>query len=471
MNDERSNADRLSRSIDHLHAGEADDAETPEARLAADLHRLAASIEPPADLMQRLLPPLHTNGQPARPYHHTVHEERLMTAVPAHAHAQAKSARLPLTLAAAAAAVFLLLIVLLGQPNGQPVAAPIVAQAATDTPTPIPTETPTPTAAAGVMQTSLPLPAGAYVADLRPETLARLRATGMEWVAVNLPFEIRSGLDSLELASMVISAVHAQGLRIMLTVTGAPLDMMSHRETYTQDYASFIGRVAALSPDAIQVWTEPNIDVNWLTGEISPSAYVQLLRAAYAAIKAADPKVMVISAAPAPTSAQAIVSDHVVNDDTFYTLMAQANAADVADCIGVHYVEGIVPPDATSGDSRGETGTRYLATMLERAAAPFRERGDDVPLCITELGYVSPEGLPEPLPDDFAWANETTLAEQSAWLAGAIDLMSGLSSSQIRLVLVYNFNSASPAIYAHGYSMLRPDGSCPTCDAIAALRR
>ena len=87
MNDERSNADRLSRYVDDLHANDAEAATTPEAQLAADLHRLAASIEPPADLMQRLLPPLHTNGQPAQPQP-TSHEERLMTAV--HAHAQTR---------------------------------------------------------------------------------------------------------------------------------------------------------------------------------------------------------------------------------------------------------------------------------------------------------------------------------------------------------------------------------------------
>jgi len=474
MNDEQSNADHLSDFVDRINAGHGDAPNSPEAQTAAALHHMASRIEPPADLMQRALPPLQPNGQIKRPAP-TIHEDYPMTTI-TQGHPSQRPARpiaIPLTLAAAVAAVLLLLSVLLGLPNGQHTAAPIIVQASTETPTPAPMLTPTPTPApiAAPVSVSLPLPVGAYVADFSDETLTRLRAMGMEWVAVNLPFEIASGLDSLHLASLIISAVHAHDMRIMLTVTGTTLDMMAHRETYTDDYASFIGTVAGLSPDAIQVWNEPNIDVNWITGEIDAVAYVELLTGAYEAIKDANPDVMVISAALAPTSAQAVMSEHVVNDDTYYALMAQAGAAEAADCIGVHYVEGIVAPDATSGDSRGEAGTRYLTTMLERAAAPFRERGDAVPLCVTELGYISPEGLPEEMPDPFAWANETSVDEQARWLAGSIVLMSGLSSKEVRLVVVFNYNSVSPAAYQHGYSMLRPDGSCPACEAIAALRR
>ncbi|MCC6614191.1 MAG: hypothetical protein IT320_11985 [Anaerolineae bacterium] len=472
MNDEQFNADDLSDFVDRLHAGREETPASPEAQTAADLHHLASRIVPSANLMQRALPPLQSNGQLKRPKPN-LHEDYPMTTIAHDLPGQRPTRRLtiPLTLAAAVAAVFLLLSVLLGLPNGQPTAAPIVVQASTPTPAQLLKPTPTPTPGAVAAPPALPLPVGAYVADLSDETLAQLRAMGMEWVAVNLPFEIASGLDSLQLASMLISAVHAHDMRILLTVTGTKLDMMAHRETYTDDYASFIGTVAGLAPDAIQVWNEPNIDVNWIAGEIDAVAYVDLLTGAYEAIKAANPDVMVISAALAPTSAQSVMSEHVVNDDTYYTLMAQAGAAEAADCIGVHYVEGIVAPDTTSGDSRGESGTRYLTTMLERAAAPFRERGDVVPLCVTELGYISPEGLPEEMSDPFAWANETSVDEQARWLAGSIVLMSELSSKQVELVIVFNYNSVSPAAYHHGYSMLRPDGSCPACDAIATLQQ
>jgi hypothetical protein len=53
----------------------------------------------------------------------------------------------------------------------------------------------------------------------------------------------------------------------------------------------------------------------------------------------------------------------------------------VADCIGVQSVEGVVPPDQASSDPRGNEGTRYLPTMIERAAAPFAD--SELPLCFT----------------------------------------------------------------------------------------
>ena len=37
-------------------------------------------------------------------------------------------------------------------------------------------------------------------------------------------------------------------------------------------YVSFLGGVAGLGPDAIEVWNEQNIDFEWPAGEIDPRA-------------------------------------------------------------------------------------------------------------------------------------------------------------------------------------------------------
>ena len=88
------------------------------------------------------------------------------------------------------------------------------------------------------------------------------------------------------------------------------------------------------------------------------------------------------------------------------------------------------------------------------------------PLCFTEIGYVSPEGFP-PLPGGFAWAGDTSVAEQAAWLGQAVDLAAG--SGVVRLFIVWNvdftqYNSDPQG----GYAIIRPDGSCPACGAIAS---
>ncbi|MEJ2751057.1 MAG: hypothetical protein P8183_24600, partial [Anaerolineae bacterium] len=69
-----------------------------------------------------------------------------------------------------------------------------------------------------------------------------------------------------------------------------------------EEYVQFLAGVAALGPDAIEVWNEMNIDFEWPAGQIDPAGYVNnMLAPAYNAIKSANPNVMVISGAPAPT--------------------------------------------------------------------------------------------------------------------------------------------------------------------------
>jgi hypothetical protein len=145
--------------------------------------------------------------------------------------------------------------------------------------------------------------------------------------------------------------------------------------------------------------------------------------------------------------------------------MAAAGAANVMDCLGVHYNEGIVPPDATSGDPRGSSShyTRYFWGMLNTYS---RALGGARPLCFTDLGYLTPEGFP-PLPGGFAWAQNVSLAQHTAWLDRAVALAG--SSGRVRLLIVWNVDfqqyGADPMA---GYAIIRPDGSCPACEALGS---
>jgi hypothetical protein len=89
------------------------------------------------------------------------------------------------------------------------------------------------------------------------------------------------------------------------------------------------------------------------------------------------------------------------------------------------------------------------------------------PLCFTELGYLSPDGYGA-LPANFAWAQDTTVAEQAQWLAEAAVLAS--QSNKVRLMIIFNVDfttyGADPQA---GYAMVRPGGSCPACDMLAAV--
>lgn len=298
---------------------------------------------------------------------------------------------------------------------------------------------------------------GGHVASLSARTVSAMRTAGMTWIKKQIRYQ--RGQDPSSIAG-IINEAHANGFRALLGVVGLPAQL--YEPGYFDDYAAFVGGLAALGADAIEVWNEPNIDREWPAGRISPADYTALLRAAYSAIKAANPNTLVVSGAPAPTGFFGGCSGAGCDDNLFIRGMAAAGAASYMDCLGIHYNEGIVSPNQTSGDPRGNSGhyTRYLPTMISTYNAAF---GGRRPLCFTELGYLSPEGYP-PLPGGFAWAENVTVAQQAAWLAQAIAIA---RSSNVRLVIVWNVDfteyGADPMA---GYAMIRPDGSCPACAAL-----
>ncbi len=285
---------------------------------------------------------------------------------------------------------------------------------------------------------------------------------GMTWVKRQWRYHL--GQDPGAVAGWINEA-HARGFRILLSIDGDPAEMAANGG-YFQAYADFVGGVAAYGADAIEVWNEQNLDREWPTGQIDPAAYTRLLAMAYNAIKAANPGVMVISGALSPTGAEgAFGTDRVWNDNRYLAGMAAAGAAQYMDCLGIHYNEGIVPPSWTSGDPRDNYYTRYFWGMINTYWSIF---GGARPLCFTELGYLSPEGY-GPLPGGFAWAGNVTVAQQAEWLAQAARLAA--SSGRVRLMIIWNVDfTGYGADPVGGYAIVRPDGSCPACDALAAAR-
>jgi hypothetical protein len=127
-----------------------------------------------------------------------------------------------------------------------------------------------------------------------------------------------------------------------------------------------------------------------------------------------------------------------------------------------------LPPVQITGDPRGTYPTYYLPSMLDRVAAPFAASG--IPLCFTELGYLTSEGYGT-LPDSFAWGANTSVSEQATWLRDAIQILASYQRMRVDLMIVWNvdFDNFEQDPQA-GFAMLRPDGTCPACDAIASLR-
>jgi spore germination protein YaaH len=347
----------------------------------------------------------------------------------------------------------------------------------TATPTPVPTATPVPVvqpvAPAAPAQVAVQPGAGSIVAGsfeygghvtnpANDSAAAAMRSAGMTWMKYQVRYTNGMGAGSV---AGVISDAKARGFKILLGIVGVPGELAAGGAGYVQQFASFLGGVAALGPDAIEVWNEPNLDREWPTGQISGAAYADMLRQAYQAIKGANGGVLVISGAPAPTGAEAAFPGQVVNDDNWLRDVVNAGGLQWMDCLGAHYNEGIVPPNQSGGDPRDNYYTRYFGTMLD---VYWNISGGQKPICWTELGFLSPEGYP-PLDPFFGWAQNVTVAQQAAWLAQAAALSS--QSGRVRLMIVWNVDFSNyGADPMAGYAMIRADGSCPACTALAGAR-
>jgi serine/threonine protein kinase len=315
-----------------------------------------------------------------------------------------------------------------------------------------------PTATPSVTPTTTPVPNFGLGGQIRGnDHLGEMRQAGMTWVKKQIRYG--PGDSALNLAED-INTWHTQGFKVLLSVVGHREDLAGG-SGYFDQYAAFVGGLAELQVEAIEVWNEMNIDREWPTGQISPNQYVDLLAKASSQIRSRGVGTLVISGAPAPTGVDDGVQ--VWSDKRYVEGMASAGADRFIDCVGIHYNEGIIPPDETSGDPRSEHYTRYFWGMVDTYWNAF---GGKKPLCLTELGYLSPEGYGQ-LPSNFAWAQDTSVYEQAEWLGQAVSLAA--ASGKVRMAIIWNvdfevFGDDPQA----GYAIIRKDGSCPACAILKA---
>ena len=98
-----------------------------------------------------------------------------------------------------------------------------------------------------------------------------------------------------------------------------------------QTFANFLGALAreycGSSLKAIEVWNEQNLHYEWGNMALDPAAYVNLLRPAYAAIKAACPSMWVVSGALTPAGNN---GSFAIDDFTYLEGMFQNGVANLS---------------------------------------------------------------------------------------------------------------------------------------------
>ncbi len=349
--------------------------------------------------------------------------------------------------------------------------AEVIAQAAT--PSPTVAAAMDPAAVAAVLALTAPAvdPAGVdlgtafeiggHSTDFTGTSIRTMGKTHFKWVRFQIDYRLGMVPDDLKDR---IGIAQGNGFKVLLSVVGDPAEMISDPVGYYQQYVAYVGGLAALKVDAVEVWHEMNDPAAWPV-ELGSAGYNKLLELAYSAIKTANPGTMVISGAlqqAMPPAEGDLAAPRA--DDVFYDEMAAASA--YRDCVGVQYLLGAVAPDATSGDPRGDAPIYYLNTSLDRAYDPLQK-----PLCLTRFGYLTPEGYGVILPEGYAWAQNTTLAQQGQWLAAAQQRLATGSVVPVRLMIVWSVDvpAFEQPVEEAGYSIIRPDTTCPACDVLEPL--
>jgi hypothetical protein len=291
--------------------------------------------------------------------------------------------------------------------------------------------------------------------------LDNLKQIGFGWVKRQVVFE-RGTPDQRAL----IDQIHAAGMKLLIGAVGDRARV--NQPDYQREFAAGLAELARQGADAIEVWNQPNLDREWGgsdTNLVNPESYAAMLRVAYPAIKAANPKTLVIGANMAATGYfGGNCTPGGCDDKPYLERLYSAGAAAFMDCQGVQSLSHPHGPDRREGGNPGGHYSWYFEPTLDVA-----HNSMDKPLCIMFLGYATKDGIRDSMPPGFGWADRVTLAKQAEWSARSVEIVR--RRTDVQLAIFYNWNFR--AWYDSGdpqsaYSLVRPDGTCPSCAALKA---
>ena len=245
--------------------------------------------------------------------------------------------------------------------------------------------------------------------DTRAAIAAKLGAAGVRSVRIDLGWSSfqPSGPRRMDgwytrLADRCVNLARAQGMEVLATLMWTP-DWANRGRgatmppTRMRDFARFArwaarhfrGRVAAW-----EIWNEPE-GPNFWRG--TPARYARMLRAAYPAIKAGDPRAKVVFGGNSDASPRWLAAAY------------RAGAKGAFDVMASHPYWGDAAPDDA-----------WLLMHATQLHALMARHGDGAkPIWFTEFGWSVHEDRPELPP----WQRGVTADEQAAYLTSAVGLI------------------------------------------------
>jgi len=398
------------------------------------------------------------------------------------------------------------LSVLVATPTPTPTPTPLPTPTPTlapPTPTPAPTPTPEPAPAAPAESAPAAQPAVAsavgnlpfdYGIQVDPRgnksaNIGHIQTIGFRWVKFQMPWkdvEPTPGNYQWGTWDDVIGAYSGAGIKVLLSIPKAPDWARPAGDNRSVEgppadygtFAKFLGEVATRYKgrvQAIEVWNEQNL---WYEGggsPMPPEQYVAMLSAAYQAIKAADPNMIVVSGAPTPAGS---VAGAAIDDIDYLNGMYAAGVKNVSDAIGSHPSgyncpatgdwQTVTDPTATS--FRGPFDNRHHSWCFRGTMEGYRNvmvaNGDTAKtIWPTEFGWAvssNPQA-------GYEYARDNTLQEQAQWIVEAYQQAKqwGWVGTMFLWNLDYGVTAAGTELA--NFAILTPGGPAPAYSGLAGM--
>lgn len=237
---------------------------------------------------------------------------------------------------------------------------------------------------------------------LSQQNESQLAGLGVGWVRGFVPwtmFEPTSGhLDASQVGALETElAMLPKGTKVILDVVDTPQwesgsanpVMPPHNPA---DYAHFIGAMAkrfASRVAAWEIWNEEDASLWWASGP-DPAAYAALLKAAYPAVKTADP------------NATVVLGGLTGNDYEFLSQLYAHGAKGSFDAVGVHtdtICDDVSPYEILRNGRDDQRINRWAFLGYRTVHEVMLANGDNSPIWMTELG----------------WSTSTQICNSGAW--------------------------------------------------------
>ncbi len=329
------------------------------------------------------------------------------------------------------------------------------------------------------------------------QTLDQVEQLGMGWVKQQIRWadlEPQSGQPNWDALDKIFSRASERNTKVLIGIVDAPdwarsvtAEGKAGPPNDPQLYVNYVSQLVQRykgAVHAVEIWNEQNLEREWYTaGGLSAADYMTLLTPTAEAIHQIDPGIIVISGALTPTG----VDDGVLAIDDFRYLqqLIDAGLLDHVDCVGAHHNGYNITPDTPYDNVppdpgaffRGPFDNPHHSWSFYSTLTGYHDlvaaAGRDTPLCVTEFGWATVEGMDGDPRESFEFAHDNTLQEQASNIVSAFQLMHDWGF--VRLAILFNLDFSPKAggntqDDATLYSILTPNGGPrPAFDAVSAM--